>query len=804
MLGTETVATGCLSRKGRFLGRSGKRDSRCGVDGDLVMCREPRWIKGFARHKTLLTTGADTFVGTANNDLITATNTTYTSNDLILDTSSTDNDRLELTTTTNITATPTVAGIETFVVGVSKTGAFTFAADNITGMKTITVNRGDLFDGAISGAGSVEIQNAKSTGTTYVAGEKVTAFTVDFADNSGAATVDARNATGAVTVTDVEKGGLTVLGAEGKAISVSEKAGTTGSVATVLSSGNVTLTSTVDKLTVGGSAAVAYTLANAIADNLTVQGDSAVTIKVDNADKLSGKELTNSATGAVNVEVNTTAGTLDLSDFDLVTSVVLAADFGGSTITTNSEQLITTKTNQTGTVTVDAADGGNARFAVLDNAADAAVTVATLNFTNFESVTIDATADKLTATSGVGLDGADLVLTGTQDINLGAVANAASITSASTGKVTLSSTGNAADSQAISLGAGDDTVTVDSANDEFIVNLGAGANTLTITAAKAESQFVTGAGADTVTIANTNKVVVTTGAGNDRVTVNGNAAHQINLGEGDDILVLNAGADTSTAVINLGSGSNTIRVTDDVDATDVTFSGSVSTVNLTTASKAFTIDSDQFASFGSFSLTGEGDLVIQGVDGQNNVINASVITLAFGTTATVTIESGDGDDVITGTVAADTFDLTAGGTDTIVFTANTGTGNLIDAFTAGALASGGDVLNFAALSLVGTDTFTTAAATTNEKALSAAKVIQITDQAAGDWSDVLSIMNAAIDTTGNVSGTTVILVDNGTNTRAYQYTSDGVNAAIEAAEIKLLGTLNGIDDGAFVAANFIV
>ena len=63
-------------------------------------------------------------------------------------------------------------------------------------------------------------------------------------------------------------------------------------------------------------------------------------------------------------------------------------------------------------------------------------------------------------------------------------------------------------------------------------------------------------------------------------------------------------------------------------------------------------------------------------------------------------------------------------------------------------------------------------------------------------------MNAAIDTTGVVTGDTVIAVDNGTDSRIYLYQDDTANAAIEVAELTLLATLSTtiIAEGDFVVA----
>lgn len=621
-----------------------------------------------------LTAGADDkIVGTSANDTITGTQATYQNGDLIIDTSSTDNDTLALTTNANLGALATVAGIENVTVAVSKVGLFTFDAANITGLKTLTVNRGDVMDGAIDGTGAVQIDNAKAA--TFVAGTKVSNLTVDFQNGqTAAAVVDARAATGNVVVGDIGAGGVTVYGVAGKNVTLTDDAGTAKTSATVISSGNVTLTqdtTEVDTLTLSGSAAVTYTLAEAsgsaaIGDKLILTGGENITVKIA-GDDLTGETIESTATGTTTIDVTAAStGNLDLSNVANVTSVVLSDDFSGETITVKTNQLITTKTNQTTTVTINnagTAGSGTARFAVLDNGADTAVSVATLDFgagVAFDTVYLDATADALTATAAVDVTGAALVLTGSKTITLTDVIDAGSITSASTGKVVLKSSGNVATDQAIALGAGDDEVEVNESATTFAVNLGAGANKLTITDAKTESQFVTGAGNDNVTLTNAQtKVSVSTGAGADTVTL-GALTNVTNL-----TLAAGDGADTVIAT-----------TTKDLKAATLAITG-VETFQVNTG-VTLTVNATQFSSLGAFELKGEGVFAVTDTSDAGVTINASVLSLGFGTTATTKLTGAAGADTITGTVGADVMEGKAGA-DTFVFSSGSGnTTTLID------------------------------------------------------------------------------------------------------------------------------
>jgi len=72
-------------------------------------------------------------------------------------------------------------------------------------------------------------------------------------------------------------------------------------------------------------------------------------------------------------------------------------------------------------------------------------------------------------------------------------------------------------------------------------------------------------------------------------------------------------------------------------------------------------------------------------------------------------------------------------------------------------------------------------------------------------SNVLTILNAAITTTVDPTGKAVILIGDGTDTNVYFYEEDGTStAAIETAELTLVGTLSGVTGGAssFASANF--
>jgi len=655
----------------------------------------------------LLTASTDEFIGTTGDDTFTATQATYGTADFIFDQSSTDDDTFTLTTTSNITATPTVKNVENFNVEIAKVSTFAFAADNITGTNTFTFNRSDLLDGAIDGSGDVTVTGANDA--TYVAGTQVADFSVTFGANDAASTVDATAATGDVAVAGIDEGGVTVLLADDQAVALT---GVADAVATVVGAGDIDVDAIggIDNLTLEATDETTFAFATgALLDAVTLAGASDITVEID-GDDLDRVELENTATGVVNVVVTAVStAAMDLSDLGAVTSVELGDDFGTATqtITVNSDQLITTEEDQGGTLTFLAGESNaTARFAVLDDVAITAVDFGD-GTADFDTVELDATAGELAITN-IDVNDADIILTGAEVIDLGTVASAGSIVSASTGDVILTTTGNAANEQTIALGAGDDDVTVNSATGVFVVNLGAGDNTLTVAAAELDSQFVMGAGDDTVTLANTigagDDLIVVTGAGDDELTLDSAETHSINLGDGANTLTVTANADGTDATLTLGAGANVVKATGTAVISDATITGGVAEVNVVTGA-TLTVGADQFEDFGAFTLSGAGTLEVDGSAETDDItIDASVATLNFGTTATLTLIAGAGDDTITGSIGDDAIDLAAGGDNTIINNdiANNGTDS-ITSFTTGA-----DALQFSVAdlnALTGASTF---------------------------------------------------------------------------------------------------
>lgn len=550
----------------------------------------------------------------------------------MIDQTTTDQDTLTVTTTTSINATPQVRDIENSTFEVTRVGSFVLDAENMvhtTGDQTVTVNRYDP-TATLSGAGSVEIQNANAG--TFVAGTKVTSFTVDFEDNETMmSTVDGRNATGDIEVTDIAQGGVTVWSAEDQDVDLAELAGEKGTMATVKTAGGmIDIANGVDDLTIelAGAEGVEDPSVevglNAINDSLTLTGTGDFALEFA-ATVLSGNELINDVTGDVELTVNT-ANNLDVSDVDQVTSIELDGDFGAaSTILTGDGQTFLTGDSQTGTLDIQADDVNfSVTFGALND-----ITLNDVDFSSgpedFDAVTFDVTNGSITVGGTIQTDDADLLVTGTEDVDLGTVTDAGSIRSSTTGDVTLVSQGNTGNEQIIETGEGDDTVTVNSAGDEFAVALGEGNNTLNIDAAADKSQFV--------------------------------------MGDGDDDVTVDTAASGNELSLNFGGGENTLTVAGGaVDATDFTFSGSLKTVD--TDNNDLTVTSEQFADFfdgvtyDDDNAGALGTIVVNGVPAETT-IDLTIVTPRIGTTGGFQVNSGVGANTITASDLDDVFSYTS-------------------------------------------------------------------------------------------------------------------------------------------------
>jgi len=174
--------------------------------------------------------------------------------------------------------------------------------------------------------------------------------------------------------------------------------------------------------------------------------------------------------------------------------------------------------------------------------------------------------------------------------------------------------------------------------------------------------------------------------------------------------------------------------------------------------------------------------------------------------ADITFTGGKKDDTMTGGSGADDF--------VFIAAANNGA-DVINGFV-----STSDQLDLQALSLdqgaTKQEDILTALSTAKIKTASAEYaagaaledalgVIAITDEAAEAWGDVDAKIEGAltVDGTASNNATLVLLIDNGTDTRIYNYT-DATNGFDAGDDLTLIGTVSGVEVDGFVAADFII
>lgn len=214
-------------------------------------------------------------------------------------------------------------------------------------------------------------------------------------------------------------------------------------------------------------------------------------------------------------------------------------------------------------------------------------------------------------------------------------------------------------------------------------------------------------------------------------------------------------------------------------------------------------------------VTGSGDDSITLANGDNPVSISTgdgndTIDAALGAAA-VAIDGGAGVDSITGSAAAD--ELTGGfGTDTFVLTYDTSMANsatLADTIKDFTFGNSGDILNlssFNAGALSGTATDSASVASSASVVTTAAEsIIAITDEVASDFSDIVTVIEAAV--TSGATEDAVIFVSNGTDARAYGFVEAGGDATIAAGELTVIAHLSGVTTADFadiVDANVII
>jgi hypothetical protein len=606
------------------------------------------------------------------------------------------------TTTVNVDSAATDTGGHVLNADVA-TGAIT-----VDGAATINAALSTQVDiDAVSNAASAGLAstiNAASATTVTTHANLTGAVTINAAagttvtvnDAQGGATVNAATANAAdstVTVVDVDASGAT--------ITVGTGADDTTTAANIGLDVTIDGTAaTTDAATISGAGHIELDIDGANAGNvdaITLSGNGAGVI-FDLAAPNAGTAVSFSKAGTQSVEIMGDASeftAITVTGIDVVDVIAIAggaAVFDGSLFSgvgkidigvNNTNNAFTVVSGQTVEVTADqgtgldfdfsAAGGGDLTIiAGDDNGASAAVgtiTVAALNAaaaaaTTVGTVTIEASIANLTATSTVLGAAQNLVITGDEDVTLGAV-TADSVSAAnSTGIINMTSANNV---DVVATGSGADILVVNDATGDATgngdtVSTGAGNDTITITDTASTASFDAGAGDDTINVDDVNSnFVVVGGAGLDNFTT---AVALVSTLVGGD------GADTITID---GAGALTMGAT-------FSFSG-IEEFDITAANGQVDVTGAQLANNSTLIIDGNAAADIFNVNTASTAAAAksadlSNVTVKTGGTATITVTGNVGADTITGGVASEGFTQTIG-----VDTYEGGAGTGVDTFT---------------------------------------------------------------------------------------------------------------------------
>ncbi|MDD2448820.1 MAG: hypothetical protein PHG10_04065 [Sulfurimonas sp.] len=643
----------------------------------------------------MLTTSADTFVGTAKNDLFDASvKGTLQKADVILDSSSTDHDTLNATvSSTGIDAR--IQNVETLNINGEyvSTG---LALTNVTGSKDLNLNTG-LAGGTakVTDANTIAVQNI--TAKANITKLEVSSLSSGTRDTVN---INAGNADVLLTGSSAADKYLVSLAAD-KTLTVTKDSMISAADALEVNiAGDATYELTADDTAANDELALSFVnnaatestvtaiAGKAIAKTLKLSGNDIV---IDAGDGLSlggtsvtagGTKVTSDAAKST-IELSNTLGASKFFNKAVVDNIKATKDLNTVTLTVNEATKVILDEKQTAlTMNIDNATGDIASTGtlLLDANADqtklitgAQIDTVLLTAGKLENdangVAQTVTIDELdTATTGVN---ANVVLTGANDLVLtkwtndaDTILNAAGMTGNLTlGTATGPASGTAAASIII-LGKGTNTVFagVTGVNTKITGNTGVDNITLVATAAGINT-VDTGAGDDVITTGATGTNNITVGAGNDTVNItNAATVDTITLGSGNN--TINMVVESETVIKNINTANDTIVLT----------GAATTAVNLkevTPATGAYKVSG---AAAADFTLTGST------ITDLTSFVQLGNATTAFTAKTNLAVIAGAKDDFIAvdGTSAI----TTGAGSDTVIVATTQKTATVTD-FTTG-------------------------------------------------------------------------------------------------------------------------
>lgn len=670
-----------------------------------------------AGQKFTLTSATDTLVLTQGNDTIDGASVGNSiSGDVIVDSSSTDNDiaTLKLTQTP---ARPTISHVETIDVA--------FEGFNV------------VFDATTVDHSTIKVSTTTDSQTkASLTGLNTNQVNVDVSTGISNLVLDSlANGTGSSTV-KLAGGALTLS-------TSANHLATLGLNSAGSSANTVTLTHNPGALEISGNQnlTLAGALANFSGDTLTNGLSSGATLT-----------LKNTSTLATAVNLSQVAARL----YDL------SADSGGQTVTLMAGTTdLTLNDSKAHAATFTA--NGSASNDVLNVSAKQTYGAGAFKTVGYETVKITDSTNTAQTLTSADFGAANVSISNTQSYTFAGSLVAGNLdASGLSGSATLSisdfSNGSATSSTLIGTN-NNDVIVVDNNPGEFItVDAKEGANSISVKSASDTSNmlFKTGAGADTLT----------GGGGNDNF-ISGAGADSITMGAGNDLVFAEAGDDNIIAGINLtatdtlqgGDGTDTLTVSDDTASTDLDNVSSFETLTLALTGNAAWVTRDRLIASGAtltvtqtnnFSLNLDASAETDGkLSVTANGSSAHTVIGGAGADTITMAASATGANKITGGGGADTIAL-GGSNSGVVYLINPTDSTVSSYDTITGFHSGFDTINLSATNL--NQTFTIAANVTAAAGVTngiATGKFTFDKAAATSLADAISRVGQDVKTSGN-------------------------------------------------------
>jgi len=658
---------------------------------------------------------ADDLLGGQGDDTITGAAGTLAATDRVLDNSTADNDTMTITDSDGTIGAFTSQNIENVNLNInSLTAAVNVDGDNFSGMKNLTVTRGDLTIGGTNLTGSKQIDIidtdagdvAKVTagaGTTILnvtqksgAGIVVDADTVSGAVSvTGPATINAagQGAGDTLTVTsmtDAQAGTAAIEAVQNaKPVTVTTNAATVtlvNATGTEVLDGVISITApaaTAVTVPVGGGGVTVNALGSATNGvDVRLIDASGATITTTASLPATGQQIIDlGAVATANVTATATVKALGSVDLDTgvaaasIDALTLEGNGGAVAYTVASANGAITSIAATSDVTINALAAELTGITITGDAAAINLTAASaaaaldaslwsssaigIAFNNAGNAITAATGQSYVFTSatqtGLDFDFAATNTVGDLTITAGDVNGAANSTVGTLSVGALNLVTAATTSGTVNIIANDANLTATGttavALTDIVITGDEDVNLGTVTTSNSiNSQGSTGI--TTATLGASSKAI-STGSGADAITLNGARIHSVDAGAGVDAITITS--TNATSVIDGGAGNDTITIAD-VDQIVVVGGDGNDTINVNAASGATIVGGDGTDAlvFPAGASTPAATFSATGVESLN--ITAAGNTVAF----THTNFAGLASAVVTGDGAADVLQVTVG------------------------------------------------------------------------------------------------------------------------------------------------